>query len=225
MSKPLQTLRASAPPRENEPAPRSKIARLPFELRETLNGHLLDNKPGRWICDWVNIQPQAKAIFAEFFGGEPLNAENLSQWRQGGYQNWLSKRDHFAALTELTEIAKRTAKATGGNVADAAAEIAGGKLLALLDSMSEDDAETFLAAFAKYRAAEAAALSAKTNVVRTQNQSAALALAQQKFQRETARLFLEWFEDKRAREIAAGKGEPQIKMDQLVKLMFGEKPK
>lgn len=49
-----------------------------------------------------------------------------------------------------------------------------------------------------------------------------LLLDRQKFQRETAELFLKWSEDKRAKEITAGTGTNADKIERLGQLMFGE---
>lgn len=50
----------------------------------------------------------------------------------------------------------------------------------------------------------------------------ALALEQQKFQRVTCELFLKWFEDKLARDIASGSSSNSEKINKLGELMFGE---
>ncbi|MHB8520718.1 MAG: hypothetical protein ACYDH9_08160 [Limisphaerales bacterium] len=49
-----------------------------------------------------------------------------------------------------------------------------------------------------------------------------LALDQEKFQRETCALFLKWFADRQAKEIAAGTGTNSDKIERLGALMFGE---
>ncbi|HWD20502.1 MAG TPA: hypothetical protein VHB20_14615 [Verrucomicrobiae bacterium] len=49
-----------------------------------------------------------------------------------------------------------------------------------------------------------------------------LLIDRQKFQRETCQLFLEWAEDQRARDIAAGAASNSEKIAKLGELMFGE---
>jgi hypothetical protein len=34
-----------------------------------------------------------KAVLARSFGGNPVNAQNLSNWRQGGFQQWRKRRE------------------------------------------------------------------------------------------------------------------------------------
>ena len=49
-----------------------------------------------------------------------------------------------------------------------------------------------------------------------------LALERQKFQRETAELFIKWFEDKRAKDVLSGTTDNADKIEKLGELMFGE---
>ncbi len=57
---------------------------------------------------------------------------------------------------------------------------------------------------------------------RTAIKAQELELAKQKFQRETAELFLKWAEDQQAREITASGSTHAEKIERLGQLMFGE---
>ena len=70
-----------------------KIARLPREIREQLNIKLDDGMEAGPILEWVNELPETKKVVAELFEGKPINPQNLSDWRQGGYQDWLRARE------------------------------------------------------------------------------------------------------------------------------------
>ena len=70
-----------------------KIARLPLRLRNRLNLFLMDGKPASLILDWINVEPEAVEVFNAMFGGRPVSPQNLSEWRQGGYQEWLATRE------------------------------------------------------------------------------------------------------------------------------------
>jgi hypothetical protein len=65
-----------------------KIARLPRPLRDELNRRLENGEQGQKLLHWLNKQPEAKAVLAEDFGGRPLNAQNLTEWKQGGLREW-----------------------------------------------------------------------------------------------------------------------------------------
>ena len=49
-----------------------------------------------------------------------------------------------------------------------------------------------------------------------------LALERLKFQRQTAEIFLKWYEDKRAREIVESRDGNAEKIERLGRAMFGE---
>ena len=49
-----------------------------------------------------------------------------------------------------------------------------------------------------------------------------LTLEQHRFRRETCQMFLKWFEDRRAADIAAGSETNSAKIERLGQLMFGE---
>lgn len=50
----------------------------------------------------------------------------------------------------------------------------------------------------------------------------AIALKEEKFRRDTAELFVKWFDDKRAQDILAGRATNSEKIEALGQLMFGE---
>jgi hypothetical protein len=71
---------------------RGKIARLPGDLREELCRRLFDGQRGPEILPWLNAHPVAVSVLAKDFGGRPVNAANLTNWRRGGYIQWLCVR-------------------------------------------------------------------------------------------------------------------------------------
>ena len=78
-----------------------KIARLPKEIREQLNRRLENGHTARTILPWLNALPETKQILTEQFESKPIRAQNLSEWKKGGYQDWLQQQeridwfDHF----------------------------------------------------------------------------------------------------------------------------------
>jgi hypothetical protein len=78
-----------------------KIARLPRDIRSQLNTRLQDGHEGKKILLWLNSLPQVKALLAEFCDGCPVNEQNLSDWRQGGFEEWLLHQDLLAQAAEL----------------------------------------------------------------------------------------------------------------------------
>jgi len=70
-----------------------KIARLPHAVREELNLRLQDGESGKGLVAWLNGLPEAKAALRREFGGCAINEQNLSDWKQGGFRDWVAKRE------------------------------------------------------------------------------------------------------------------------------------
>ncbi len=79
-----------------------KIARLPHEVREQLNRRLQDGEPGAELVGWLNELPEVQTVLAEHFAGRPITEQNLSEWKTGGYGDWLA---HQQALEAVGRIA------------------------------------------------------------------------------------------------------------------------
>ena len=80
-----------------------KIARLPVAIRDQLNRRLLDNEPGPSLLDWLNSIPEVKATLAAEFASQPVSPANLSQWKNGGYCDWLTRHDALALARDLED--------------------------------------------------------------------------------------------------------------------------
>jgi hypothetical protein len=78
-----------------------KIARLPRDIRAQLNSRLQDGHEGKTIVTWLNSLPQVKRLLAKNFDGHPVTESNLSDWRQGGYEEWLAHQDMLVQAQEL----------------------------------------------------------------------------------------------------------------------------
>jgi hypothetical protein len=78
-----------------------KIARLPRAVRAQLNSRLQDNAEGKQIVQWLNSLPEVKQLLADKFDGRPISEQNLPDWRQGDYEDWLAHQDITAQAAEL----------------------------------------------------------------------------------------------------------------------------
>ena len=95
----------------NETTHTGKIARLPRNIRDDLNQRLDAGEPGGRILAWLNALP---AVQTAGFGGSGVNAQNLSNWRKGGYQDWLKQQERRILVHELTKHAEELATDAGG---------------------------------------------------------------------------------------------------------------
>ncbi len=84
-----------------------KIARLPESIRVQLNERLRDGLPARLILPWLNALPEVQDISRRLFADHPINAQNLSAWRQGGYSDWLDHQNQLDRLKEMTAFASK----------------------------------------------------------------------------------------------------------------------
>ena len=119
-----------------------KIARLPYKIREEVNRRLRDNVPGGKICEWLNRLPAARAVCAQFAkrsGKEesPINEKQLSEWRCGGFQDWLNTQQMLEDTREMAQWSMKLAKDSGGELSEGAAVLLSGQLLKLLPQGSE----------------------------------------------------------------------------------------
>src|SRR5688572_2201662 len=100
-----------------------KIARLPRPLRDELNHRLDQNIPGRHITAWLNSLPEVQSILTAHFGGDPINQQNLSNWRRGGFLEWQTRREFFDRLQDLTESASHLDSAIPASLTDHASRL------------------------------------------------------------------------------------------------------
>jgi hypothetical protein len=90
-----------------------EIARLPREIREQLNVRLSNGDVGRQLVEWLNGLPESQAMLAAQFDGRPINEQNLTEWKQGGYEDWLRHQEDCAQARLLTEHARELEKEAG----------------------------------------------------------------------------------------------------------------
>jgi hypothetical protein len=82
-----------------------KIARLPLAVRQELNRRLDEGEQGKKLVAWLNGLPAVQAILATEFGGKVIREQNLSEWKQGGYRDWLAKQEALEIAERLGEDA------------------------------------------------------------------------------------------------------------------------
>ena len=85
------------------PTRNGKIARLPLLVREHLNHRLQDGEQGKKLVAWLNSLPEVRSVIHTEFGGRPVREQNLSEWKQGGYRDWLALQEAREATTRLDE--------------------------------------------------------------------------------------------------------------------------
>ena len=85
------------------PSRKGKIARLPLEIREILNRHIQNGQSGKSLVKWLNSRREVKLVIFAEFGGRPISEQNLTDWKQGGYRDWLALQEARDVITLLEE--------------------------------------------------------------------------------------------------------------------------
>jgi hypothetical protein len=125
---------------------RGKIARLPQPIREQVNRRLENGDEGKQIVEWLNGLPKVQAVMAAQFDGQPVNETNLSNWRLGGYQDWLEHQEALEATRQLAENAADIRRESGGDLAGKLAVVLTARLAVALrhPPAGEEDSEARL---------------------------------------------------------------------------------
>jgi hypothetical protein len=82
-----------------------KIGRLPRDIRRELNQRLERSEQSPQLLGWLNALPEVQEIVKNDFAGAPISKQNLSQWRLGGFQEWLARQDLCEEAGDLTRLA------------------------------------------------------------------------------------------------------------------------
>ena len=120
-----------------------KIARLPREIRDALNRRLQDGECGKALVAWLNSLPEVQARPATELDGRPINEQNLSAWKQGGYQEWLTQQEALAQVRELAADAREVAHATDGLLTDHLATVVAARYAGALAGWNGEPTDAF----------------------------------------------------------------------------------
>ncbi|MCX7008996.1 MAG: hypothetical protein NTY53_17405 [Kiritimatiellaeota bacterium] len=94
-----------------------KIARLPHAIREQLNRRLRDGEQGVVLVVWLNAQPEVKEVVRAEFGNRPITVQNLSEWKQGGFRDWLQRVETMELVQRVAGEAAEIRNAAPGDIA------------------------------------------------------------------------------------------------------------
>jgi hypothetical protein len=83
-----------------------KIARLPRSVRNELNERLERSEPSPQLLAWLNALPEVKEVVGNHFAGVPISKQNLSEWRQAGFQEWLARQDLCEDARDLRQLSE-----------------------------------------------------------------------------------------------------------------------
>jgi hypothetical protein len=90
-----------------------KIARLPYSIRDLLNRRLHNGEQGTKLVKWLNGLSGVQEVLAGEFGGRSISKQNLSEWKQGGYCEWLAHQDALERARSMAADAGELTVAAG----------------------------------------------------------------------------------------------------------------
>lgn len=91
-----------------------KIARLPKSIREDINHQLSNGVPGKHIVEWLNRDSKVLPILEAWFMDSPITEQNLSEWKKGGYQDWLRHQESLECAQTWKEQTNELNHVAGG---------------------------------------------------------------------------------------------------------------
>jgi hypothetical protein len=119
---------------------KGKIARLPRAVRDELNRRLDDGEPGIRLVEWLNGLAEVQAVLTADFEGRPINEQNLSDWRDGGFKDWRRSQQAFELASVILEDAQdRGELMKGCRLSDRVGEMAALSLARMIQATMEQD--------------------------------------------------------------------------------------
>jgi hypothetical protein len=120
-----------------------KIARLPRDIRNQLNVRLQNGEPGNRLVEWLNSLPETKKVLAADFGGRDINEQNLSEWKQGGHQDWLARQETLACARDVAADAGELAEVSEGSLANHLATVLSARYAVLVSGWNGEMDDEF----------------------------------------------------------------------------------
>ncbi|MCX6906907.1 MAG: hypothetical protein NTY01_02565 [Verrucomicrobia bacterium] len=212
-----------------------KIARLPLDVKAELNRRLCDGEAGPSLVKWLNSLPETKAVMAAQFAGQPISEQNLSQWRQGGYKQWLTQQEILASVNQTLDDAAQIKDATPGSLTDAMARLLTARLSVVLADLKThgtdgkinyESLHALVADLVELRRGDQNAERLQIEHERLELEREHQAAMRERTVQERVEEFWKWASHEDIRhEICRGYKTSEERMQLLVRLMFGEGPK
>ena len=205
-----------------------KIARLPREMREQLNRRLQDGEPGNRLVEWLNGLPGTQRVLTEEFQGREISEQNLSEWKHGGYRDWLARQETLAHARELAGEAVELTEAVEGSLTDHLAVVLSARYAQLVAGWNGETSEEF-----RRKARVLRTLCQDIVELRRGDHSAArlkleqerLAEARDWTEEELVEHFQRWAQNSSVRDCLCGKHLAPEEREARLRAIFGLKPK
>jgi hypothetical protein len=119
-----------------------KIARLPKYIRDDLCRRIENGELGRELVKWLNGLSDVQEVLKEQFGGRAVTEQNLSEWKLGGYPEWLRREETRLLVSSLTEQSDELDEtADGQEISDRFAGVFAAELTRLAATLLEKETD------------------------------------------------------------------------------------
>jgi hypothetical protein len=119
-----------------------KIGRLPKCTRDDLGRRIEDGEPGKELVKWLNGLSGVQRVLKEQFGERPITEQNLSEWKQGGHQEWLRQEETRSVVSRLTEQSDDLDEAADGHeISDRYASVLAAEFTRLATTLLEKETD------------------------------------------------------------------------------------
>jgi hypothetical protein len=199
-----------------------KIARLPHAVRNLLNQRLHDGEPGPRLLAWLNALPEVQAVLAAEFAGRPINAQNLSDWKQGGYRDWVAQQEALAVAQRLGEDAAELQAAGRPPLTDTLAAWLAARYAVATRQLAATEGVAHWRRLRELCADLAELRRGDHSAERLRLEREHLALARERTERERIEAFMAWADRPEVRERLRSTATREEQIQALGRLMFGE---
>jgi len=191
-----------------------KIAHLPRSMREELNRRLHDGEQGNRLVAWLNSLSETQSMLDKEFGGRPINKQNVCEWKQGGYQEWLV---HLEVLERVRNLAADAGELTmaGGALGDHLAIVLAVRYAAALARWDGTADRTVLQNVRALRADIVELRRGDHSAVRLKIEEERLELERSKDEARMQERFEQWVKQPQVKERVCGKLSPEERQRRL----------
>lgn len=187
-----------------------------------------DGQKTKQILEWLNPLAEAKIVWEREFEGVPCSAQNLSEWRLGGYKDFLRERERLDALESLTDFAVELAEKSGTGLADGAAAIIAGQIVSSFEQIAEEEGGLSLdkAAFAIAALRDGNLASKKLELARDKHELSEkkAELDREKFERQTCEAIMKAAKSPEIQAILGSGKSKSVQLDLIHEQLFGKDP-
>jgi hypothetical protein len=190
---------------------KGKVSGLPGDVREELCQRMYDGQKGPALAKWLRTLK---------CDGHPdkITPANLSEWKKRHFPDWLKNQKTMDQIRERAELSLRMAKAAGGSLPMSMVTRLAGQIDEQIDSLADDDIKKVTPLLNVILTGESLRLEA----LKVEQKDKQIAISREKLADTICKKFVEWYKDKRARDIMESNATNADKIAALKKRYYAD---